>query len=332
MKNVNVIFAAILFALFTLTSCEKEGMTELTNASPNMEITTERNIPDGGINIVNKDAVTMATKATLTEQATARSRDIKWVDAKGAHFHDSTVGEGNSLDRAYYPSCADQTGESFAGDDRIYYLEIDRDMAGNHITHHISITDLSDDLDLFLFALDRYGYIADCKGISITEGYDDESIEVSGLNEGAYIVVVDGYDRGVAGSYNFTKSYSAVSPNPPVNPGPDRPGGPINPQNGGQQDMTNARFIDFLGGEAGLTGNGWMVTRNGQSQIFEDYEATATTLTLMSRTYENGKTIDTTITFDKTAKWVTSKTEWRSQYAAGSSSWSASIRDIDYAD
>ena len=324
MKNLNLTFVAIIFALFALTSCEKESMNEMTQNTQTE--TTERNLPNGPINIVNEDVKTFASKATFAEQATSRSREITWIDPLGVTLYGSTTNEGNSLDDRYYPSCLN-TGETFNGYDKIYYLDIDRDLAGNHVTHYFKISELTADLDLFLFALDHSGYISECKGLSITGGDYDEMIEVKGLNQGAYIVVVDGFDSEIAGDFKFEKYTSMVSPNPPT----ADPEGPENPPVGGAQSMQNARFIDFLGGDAGLTGNGWMVTRNGQSEIFENYEATATVLTMNSYKVVDGKEIETTITFNKSTKMVTSKTTWKKQYSSGSSSWSASIRDIDYA-
>jgi len=67
------------------------------------------------------------------------------------------------------------------------------------MTHDISIKDLAADLDLFVFSLDRFGFINECKAVSITIGLDDESVSLKDLSPGCYVIMVDGYAAGVAG-------------------------------------------------------------------------------------------------------------------------------------
>lgn len=334
MKNLNVTIAAIIIALFALTSCQKENVADLASIEQTTTTSTERNLPDGGISIVNDEVKTEGSKDRLANKSTSRSREITWINAEYETIHGTTIREGNSLDRGSYPSCAAQpTGDTFEGNDKIYYFEIDRDLAGSHVTHYFDLTNLTADLDLFLFALDRYNRISACKAISITGGLQDEQITVSGLNEGAYILVVDGYMAGIEGNFTLDKNYAMVSPNPPS----IDPSGPIsnpNPPAAAPNSMKNAKFIEFVNGHAGITGDGWLVVRNGETQLYDDaytqVQVTDDVLTLKSKVTEYGKTTEMEVTFDRKAKWATSKTKVKEGYSTRSSFWSASITDIDF--
>ena len=330
MKNLNLTFVAIIFALFALTSCEKEGMQEMTQTSGS-EI-MERKLPAEGIHTVNESAQTLATQASLSETASSRTIGFERITDFSRAIHRTTIGQGNSLDYRNAP-CLDSYGDRFDGPDAGFYFEVDFDpsfLPDVEITYEVILSNLRADLDLFVYTVDQGGYIDQCKGKAMSHGYGNEVIQLGELNKGIYVIMVDGWAADIACDFTLKvekKVKNTFTPGPgDGNEGP----GPINPGNGGAQSMDNARFIDFLGGDAGLTGNGWMVTRNGESQIFDNYEATATVLTLMSYEVVNGKEIETTITFNKSTKWVTSETKWKKQYSSGSSSWSASIRDIEY--
>ena len=218
MSNFKSIFAFIIIAAFSMTSCQKEGMSELQTTTEETTATS-RNIPAEGIHYINEAAKTQASVETIEAQAQSRTRSIYNIKP-GDRYHTSTIGQGNSLDQSNYPDCQRADGspifgefaEPFTGEDMVYYLSVE-DIPSLITTHHISI-ESETDLDLLVFALDRNGYVQECKAISITPGTGNENIDVQ-LAPGAYIVVVDGYMAGVAGDYTIEVAVSAVSANPP---------------------------------------------------------------------------------------------------------------------
>lgn len=218
MNNLKSIFALIIFAAFSMTSCQKEGMSELQTTTTEVAA-SDRNIPTEGIHYINEAAKTQATMSTVEAQAQSRSRALYLISA-GDRYETTTVGQGNSLDQSNYPNCErpdgsqifGEYGEPFTGEDMVYYLSVE-DSPEAITTHHIS-TEGTIDVDLFIFALDRNGYMQECKAISITPGTGNENIDVQ-LSAGAYIIVVDAYSAGVAGDYTIEVAQSAVSANPP---------------------------------------------------------------------------------------------------------------------
>ena len=217
MTNLKLNIAAIIFAIFALTSCQKENLSELQTTAKTTTTTSsnsDRDVPAAGVHIVNQAVKTQASKATFEKQAQSRSRALYGVEC-GSTFAASTVGEGSTLDASRYPSCIrEAVGDSFEGDDMIFHFSVEETPEAI-VTHDISISGLTADLDLFLFSLDRFGFINECKALSITIGLDDEKISVSDLSPGCYIIMVDGYAAGVAGDFTFEMACSAVSANPP---------------------------------------------------------------------------------------------------------------------
>lgn len=216
MKNLNTTFIAIIFALFALTSCEKESMTEMTattNSTTETEIaTTERDLPAKGINVIFDDVVTQANSRTFKNMAQSRNIGYKEIHCN-FDYDGCTKNQGNSLDYRYYPSNVDNIAK-FDGEDEYFYLEVAA-TPGMIMTYDIELSGLSTDLDLFVFALDNQNRISQTKAISINNYTQAEKISLTDLAPGIYIVVVDAYRKGIAGHYNLTMECSAVSSNPP---------------------------------------------------------------------------------------------------------------------
>jgi len=194
MTNLKLNFAAIIFAIVALTSCQKENLSELqtTTKTANTTISnSERNVPVAGIHLVNPAVKTQASKEVFEAQAQSRSRALYGVEC-GTTFTATTEGEGNSLDASRYPDCVASVGDPFDGDDMIFHFVVEETPEAI-VQHDITIKDLGADLDLFVFSLDRFGFINECKAVSITIGYDDESVSLKDLSPGCYVIMVDGY-------------------------------------------------------------------------------------------------------------------------------------------
>jgi len=216
MTNLKLNFAAILFAIFALTSCQKDNLSELQTTTQTATTTlsnSNRNIPAAGIHIVNEAVKTQASKAVYEKQAQSRSKALYGVEC-GTTFTTTTEGEGNSLDATRYPDCVASVGDPFDGEDMIFHFVVE-ETPDAIMQHDITIKDLEADLDLFVFSLDRFGFINECKALSITIGYDAETVSMRDLSPGCYIIMVDGYAAGVAGEFTFEMNCSAVSANPP---------------------------------------------------------------------------------------------------------------------
>jgi len=210
MRIFKLNFAAIIFAFFVLTSCQKETISEL---NPTTETTTERDIPAEGIHIYNADAKTSATTRTMATKATSRERVFTTIAPDAGPIYDDTKGEGNFIDKTWGTCLADYS-YTFAGEDNVYIFEV-KDQPAAIVTHHVSITDLTGDVDLFVYTLDENNYVRDCKAISMNGGTTAESVDMQGLGAGFYIIVVDGWAAGVTSSYNMEFYTTAISANPP---------------------------------------------------------------------------------------------------------------------
>jgi len=216
MTTLKLNFAAIIFTIFALTSCQKDNLSELQTtaktATTNIS-NSDRNVPAAGIHLVNQAVKTQASKEVFEAQAQSRSRALYNVEC-GTTFTATTEGEGNSLDATRYPDCVASVGDPFDGEDMIFHFVVE-ETPDAIVQHDITIKDLGADLDLFVFSLDRFGFINECKAVSITIGYDDETISMQDLAPGCYVIMVDGYAAGVAGEFTFEMNCSAVSAAPP---------------------------------------------------------------------------------------------------------------------
>ena len=216
MTNLKLNIATIIFAIFALTSCQKETMSEL---NPTIETTNERGLPAAGIHIYNETAKTLSTRATRANKATARERNFTTISADAGPIFDDTKGEGNFIDKTWGACLADYPWD-FKGEDNVYIFEVVNQPEAL-VTHHVTISDLQDDLDLFVYTLDENNYVRDCKAISMNGGMTAESVDMQGLEAGFYIIVVDGWAADVASTYNLEFYTSAVSANPPTVSGTD---------------------------------------------------------------------------------------------------------------
>ncbi|MEM1121173.1 MAG: hypothetical protein AAGJ18_12045 [Bacteroidota bacterium] len=210
MTTFKLNLAAIIIAIFALTSCQKETMSEL---HPTTEATTQRLIPAEGIHTVNEAAQTLSTDRTRQQFATSRENTVIRISPNAGPIFDDTRGEGNTIHSRNAP-CLNVEGDNFNGPDNIYLFKAE-EQADAVMTYHITISDMTDDLDLFVYTLDERGYVRECKAKSMTIGNTDETIAVSGLNAGYYIIVVDGWMEQAVSSYNLDFYTTAVSANPP---------------------------------------------------------------------------------------------------------------------
>lgn len=319
MNNLKSIFALIIFAVF-MTSCQKESLSELKTTTQEASI-TNRNIPAEGIHYVNESARTLATMQTVEAQAQARTRAIYTI-AAGDRYHTTTVGQRNTLDQTNYPNCErtdgsaifGEYGEPFTGDDMIYYLSVE-DSPEAILTHHIS-TEGETDLDLFVFALNRDGYIQECKAISITPGTGNENIDVQ-LSSGAYIIVVDAYGAGVAGEYTIEVAQSAVSANPP--------------------SLTDIDAVSQVNGQFGSLQNAgegaWYlhnVIPHFGSEIYNEIARTDNTLSIENVQYLGATTITKTMKLDFQTNIIEITELNETDNTASSSIYTAEIEEVVY--
>jgi len=185
----------------------------MSEMNPTTATTTQRMIPAEGIHTVNNDAQTLSNDRTRKQHATSRERQFVTISPDAGPIFDDTRGEGNTIHSRNAP-CLTTDGDNFNGPDNIYIFKVE-DQPNAVVTHNITISDMTDDLDLFVYTLDEYGYVRECKATSMTIGTTDETIAVSGLNAGYYIIVVDGWIEQATSSYNMDFYTTAVSANPP---------------------------------------------------------------------------------------------------------------------
>lgn len=294
MKNLNLTFVAIIFALFALTSCEKEGMSEI-NQTTATEM-TERDLPEGGINIVNDDVKTAASRASLADQAQSRARAFYMIEDISRPIYGDNAGQGNSHDK-YDSPCAINSGSLFNGEDVFYVFEVPSvQIADADEIYEITLSDLEDDLDIFVYTMPYVGYIKDCRGASLNSNTKNETVKMTNPNAGLYLIVVDGYKRSKSSSFtlNINKTVKPII----LDPGGETSEKEItisNMSGVSYGDHSNPVFINKVTG-------GWKVDKDGSSIIYKEKLRTATTLTLESigmvgvigrtTTYINSITID----------------------------------------
>ena len=330
MKNLNLTFAAIIFAFFALTSCQKEALNDIAP----VEDMPQRTLPAEGINIVNKDVKTLGK--IDNGQATSRARQVTFIKDINQPVYGTTKGQGNSLDRTNAP-CLDPNGYRFDGQDAAYYFTIEKEefvIADISTTYSVSLTDLHADLDLFVYTVDRYGYIDQCKGISMNGYNADEEIELGELNPGSYVILIDGWHSSIACSFTLKvdkKVEGTLLPPAPVNPQVN-----INSMRGviyGTSD--NEQFMDKVVGHFGTE---WQVENpDGSYTSYKETNKTATTLTIKNETIEETinmrETVTRTIVIDIAEYTVTGTEAVIRETADGaigaSSQWYANIIEIN---
>ncbi len=279
MTTLRNIAIALIAATFVFTSCQKENINELATPETTTTAQSQRDLPAEGIHIVNTDVKTQATMEGLNEQATSRARAFYSIEC-GSRYRADTRDEGNSANAYHYPDCVtDAVGDDYEGNDMFFILDGPAGYIPDiETTHTITISKLTADLDLFLFAIDNHKRITGCVAVSITPGLTNEQIVVKDLAPGAYLVVVDGYAHGVGGSYKITVDCKEKQT---YTPGPS--GYSISSVKYGSE-----RTPAYLHKYAGTHGNGWTLTdKHGRSTNYKEKEVTQSSVT-MERTTVNG--------------------------------------------
>lgn len=211
MNSSKSIFAALFFAVFAFTSCQKESISEMSSVA---ETTTEqRNIPAEGIHTFNEAAKTEATSRTVSEFATSRGNTAQFIRDIFQPVYGTTAGQGNFFTSDNAPCLAGHY-ETFDGQDALYIFEV-KPMPEAIVTHDITLTDLTGDVDLFVYTINPNGSFSECKATSITGGLVDEKVSMRDLNPGLYLIVIDGWNHSVTSSFTIQFAMSAVSANPP---------------------------------------------------------------------------------------------------------------------
>ncbi|MFK7933707.1 MAG: hypothetical protein AB8G22_09360 [Saprospiraceae bacterium] len=208
MKNLIQFAALFISILFATTSCQKEDFNDFQDVNPTQ---TERQATNS--KTVNDDVITYAKADIVEKLVTERATHIEIITCNTGTIQRTTEGAGSTFNSNNAP-CVSPDGDNFKGDDNIFYFIVENQPEAI-TTHHFELKDMNDDLDLFLYALTPTGRVNECKATSITIGLDNESIDVQGLNAGAYILVVDGWNEDVSSSYTLDVYCSAISSNPP---------------------------------------------------------------------------------------------------------------------
>ncbi|GEM_PF-5258935 len=163
--------------------------------------------------MIFENVQTQASAAKFKQSAQGRNKGYKEIGC-GFDYDGCTKGQGNSLDYRIYPDNVDALGARFDGEDEYFFFEVEATPEAI-TTYEVALTDMTVDLDLFVFALNSQYQIIDTKGMSINGGAKDEKLTLTDLNPGLYIVAVDAYISSISGHYNLTMNCSAVSVNPP---------------------------------------------------------------------------------------------------------------------
>lgn len=215
MKNLVHLTVILFITLFTLNSCQQNDLYEINHLQPlpsQGERLSKNNIQ------INTSALTYASIQTIHNITTERALRIETISCNSETIYGTTHNATSTFHSGNTP-CVDENGDSFRGDDNIFYFVVDN-LNSTTVTHHFELTDLNDDLDLFLYTLSPQGRINECKASSITIGLADEMLEVTNLNTGAYILVVDGWNEQVASTYTldvYCTSRSAQTPSVNIN-------------------------------------------------------------------------------------------------------------------
>lgn len=210
MKNLIHIAAILFTTLLAMTSCQKDDMNDFNQLDAVHQ--TERVMTN--TKSINESALTYATVETIENMTTERATHIEVISCSSETIYGDTRGSTSTFNANNSP-CVAADGDSFRGDDHIFYFIV-QEQNNAVITHNFVLKDLNDDLDLFLYTLTPQGRVNECKASSITIGLDNETIEVTGLNAGAYILVIDGWMEQVASTYTLDVFCTAVSSQPPT--------------------------------------------------------------------------------------------------------------------
>lgn len=196
MRNTKSIIAAIIIAIFTLTSCQKESISELSQ-----DVTSTQNRTTPETNTVNTAIKTQFTERMKKTMATSRSRNNETLSCMDGPIIGNTANSDNYFDAINSP-CLDGNGDFFDGPDKSYTFLV-TDSPGENLRLSIILTKMQQDLDLFVFSLDNQGRTGECVATSITHGLEDEVLEVGDLAQGYYIVVVDGWNKNIQSTFEL---------------------------------------------------------------------------------------------------------------------------------
>jgi len=164
------------------------------------------------IHEVNESAETFDLSGAQVPSDNARSSHACRIGCSTGIVYDNNKGGGNNI-HSKNMKCQGNNADKFDGEDKFYYFKAE---SGEGIEgkrrYTVTLSDLNADLDLFVYTLDSKGYVRECKGVSITIGDTEaEHIELTGLNEGYYLVVVDAWMTGVNSSYALEMTCDIVS-------------------------------------------------------------------------------------------------------------------------
>lgn len=199
----SIIRIATIVSLFLFTACQKDDMHDIDQqvrtpeersqiTSPRMAQTT---------NYVLQDISTEDLEGAAVPNPNARGAKACLIKCSTGIIYASNQGGSNNIDASNMP--CDPMSDNFDGEDRFYYFKAENseEISGDY-KYTITLSDLDDDLDLFVYALDVAGKVRECKGASITIGPTAaESIELTGPGKGYYLIVVDAYDKTVFSDY-----------------------------------------------------------------------------------------------------------------------------------
>ncbi|MEM1124177.1 MAG: hypothetical protein AAGJ18_27315 [Bacteroidota bacterium] len=207
MSNLNVL--VLFLAVLSFTACQKESLSELDGTTP----TTKRQSSE--LESIFSDATTdyFADLDSATANSRNSNKQARVIKCGQGPINSTTIGQSNYLHQRNMP-CGNQVSDDFTGPDAFFLFHV-RETPNAIETNTITLSNLKDDLDLFVYTLDSGGKIKQCKAVKITYGFADEVLHLTDLPKGCYLIVVDGYTQGVASDFNIELTCSAVSANPP---------------------------------------------------------------------------------------------------------------------
>ena len=209
----------IAVTFFAFTSCQKEQIsvpvkTEATNAAdqaiPEKEENTDPKlkIETQGIGFQENLFTTEISSPRVLKQMAHSRSPIVFDDVVlcGDNLWDTNKGKGNGFNGSVYVNqgCL-STNYGFLGEDASYLLWVE-DAGG----YDIQLSNVSVDLDIFLFSLKEDGSLGQCLGYSIQGGTSKELISV-GLDLGIYALIVDAPYTGTVSDYALSITCAVVS-------------------------------------------------------------------------------------------------------------------------
>ena len=124
------------------------------------------------VKMVDQSAQTLDLSGAQVPNANARRNHACLIKCSSGPIYDSNRRASNKIDERKMK--CQNGGDSFKGADKFYYFkaESSEGIEGKR-RYTVTLSDLENDLDLFIYTLDASGYVRECKGISITIGQTD---------------------------------------------------------------------------------------------------------------------------------------------------------------